>query len=274
MIQQFWQMAIPCLCTLCMTFSVPLVAEEEQQTTQAQTEQTEQTDQMRPVIAGERALPVDEMITIENKRFEVSEDESSEHVSKFASSVTATTMIGRNTVSLPMSSLASYKSAANQFVFTTHPSANHYVNEYSLFYNKAYLDDGSAWNIDYDDRYVISTWYSFDPIWITPSGDYFYPYWLTNQNTGSAVRASLSAVYPNYLTYQITYIDHYYNEIWLNDGSKWETALSDNGINYKMLIGDTVIIGVNNGSLSSMFPNVLINANINSYSRSICTFHY
>lgn len=153
--------------------------------------------------------------------------------------------------------------------YTTHPGAYHSPVGISLFGDSIELEDGSIWSIRSIDTYIVRGWLPTDVIVITPNHSWFssYNYKITNQNTGEYVSGDmfLGPVYTSPYTRWIAAIDYYNDIIYLDDGSIWEMSLFDSGIIDEWLIDDPVIIGVNDGWLSSTRPNILINVNMLNY---------
>lgn len=157
---------------------------------------------------------------------------------------------------------------------TTHPGALHNPLSVSLSGDTVELGDGSMWSISSSDCYKTLNWLTTDILFITPNHDWFsvYDYCITNQNTGVTCRTNLrlGPVYDALFRHWIIAIDYSDYRIWLEDGSEWELALGDFSAFQKFLIGDTVIIGINDGWFSSYNPNILINVNMANYVRGKC----
>jgi hypothetical protein len=126
--------------------------------------------------------------------------------------------------------------------------------------------DGSIWSIAPSDAYRTAGWHSTDLVVITPNHSWLslYAFRLTNQSTGESLAANLKmgpmapAVGSPY-THWITAVDYLSNRVYLEDGSLWHMSVFDSNIVNQWVPGDVVIIGVNDGWLSSSNPNVLIN---------------
>lgn len=154
---------------------------------------------------------------------------------------------------------------AKSMYYTSHPSAYQYPISVSYFGETVGLMDGSIWNISSFDAYKTKGWYTTDLVVITPNHSWLslYSFCLTNQTTGETASANLSVgpTVPGYGLYTnwITGIDYTFNIIYLQDGSRWNMSSFDSSTVYQWVVGDVVIIGVNDGFLSSTKPNILIN---------------
>lgn len=171
-------------------------------------------------------------------------------------------------------SIAGLNKISGALYVTTHQGAFHNPLSVSFLGDAITLEDGSIWSVCSDDTYKTLNWLTSDLIVITPNHSWFsiYDYVITNQNTGIAVKVNLvlgplvDAVY----RYWIVAVDYLQDRVWLNDGSIW--SMTDCTVMKKWQVGDTVIIGVNDGWYSSSNPNILINVNMLNYGRGICMF--
>jgi len=166
------------------------------------------------------------------------------------------------------------KSSHKDIYFTSHPGAFHKPYAVTVFGDEVQLEDGSIWNIYSGDRFLTLNWLTTDDIVITPNKNIFsiYPMVLTNQQTGASVQSGLAVgpVIGGFFSHWIIAIDKYNDQICLEDGSIWSMSPLDHDITKKWLAGDTVIIGINDGILSSIRPNILINVNVNNYAIGNC----
>lgn len=265
---------LPTICALLLGSSALLQANEETLT------------EATPVTVGERDLPPEELLAHEIKRANEPEDEIEipENVQAILNNAeigfVAKSLMSRDSTEQTdlTAAVKGHRVTEKQAVYTTHPGAFHTLMQMTLDLNTgillATLEDGSFWNIRSNEQFLTGNWLLTDPILIGPSGDFFFPFWLTNQRTNSAVRASMTIVYPNIYTRQITYVDAFLDRVELNDGSIWDMTGSDYSITKQWRRGESVIICVNNGKQASRYPNILYDVNTNSYARGICTFHY
>lgn len=134
------------------------------------------------------------------------------------------------------------------------------------------LHDGSHWVVKFDDLYKTANWLPTDVVVITPNQEWFslYDYVITNQNTGVAVRVNMSLGPHVAMRHWIVGIDYFYDRVILEDGSFW--SMTDSSVVYKWQVGDTVILGVNDGWFSTSYPNILINVEMLNYARGTCTY--
>jgi hypothetical protein len=162
---------------------------------------------------------------------------------------------------------------------TSHPGAYQNPVSISFYGDNIELTDGSVWIVSHSDSHKTLNWYTTDLLIITPNHSIFssHAYRITNQTTGQsvAVNLSLGPIAPPYgssYTHWIVGIDYYYNVIYLEDGSRWNMSSFDHGIVNQWVIGDVVIIGVNDGWLSFSNPNILINVATLDFAAGNVTF--
>lgn len=160
--------------------------------------------------------------------------------------------------------------------YTSHPGAFHNPVAVSALGDTVEFRDGSIWTIASGDTYKTLNWLTSDRLVVTPNHSWFssFMFCITNQDTGVSVKANLflGPIYNGLYTHWIVAINYYTQEICLEDGSIWKLSGFDSSIYNKWLLNDTIIIGVNDGFLSSSKPNILINVNTLTYSRAKCTF--
>lgn len=160
--------------------------------------------------------------------------------------------------------------------FTSHPGAFHNPLLISALGDSVEIEDGSIWSISPSDTYKTLNWITSDLVVITPNHDWFssHMFRMTNQNTGVSVKCNLvlGPIYNGLYTHWIVAINYYTQQICLEDGSIWTVTGFDSSVFSKWLINDTVIIGINDGFLSSSKPNILINVNTLTYARCNCSY--
>ena len=162
--------------------------------------------------------------------------------------------------------------------FTTHPGAYHNVVSVSPQGNFE-LEDGSFWLISPTDAITTLGWQLSDQLIITVNQSWYasfssYKFKVSNQTSGESILANLD-LGPRYNgphTRSIAAIDYYYNVIYLNDTTVWHMSSFDSRTVSKWLVGDTVIIGVNDSWFSFNNPNILINANMINYAAGATTY--
>jgi hypothetical protein len=160
--------------------------------------------------------------------------------------------------------------------YTSHPGAFYNPIYVSPLGDKVELHDGSIWSVASYDAGKTFNWLTTDLVVITPNHEWFssYMFKMTNQNTAASIKCNLTLgpIYNGLYTHWITAINYYTHEICLEDGSIWKVTGFDASIFSKWLLNDTIIIGVNDGFLSSSKPNMLINVNTLTYVRADCTW--
>lgn len=160
--------------------------------------------------------------------------------------------------------------------YTTHSGAFHSPVAVSALGDTVEFEDGSIWTVAGSDTYKTLNWLTSDLLVVTANHSWFsnYMFCITNQDTGVSVKANLflGPIYNGVFTHWIVAINYFTQEICLEDGSIWKLSGFDSSIYNKWMLNDTIIIGVNDGFLSSSKPNILINVNTLTYSRAKCTF--
>lgn len=210
------------------------------------------------VMPGSRPIPEVEMALIQQERANEGEWTKEE------------------TVGIPsMKGSDSKVSAFHADVFySTHNGAYHNSLAVTELGSSVQLEDGSLWKIADGYHYKTLNWTTSDLVVITPNQEWFTTelFRMTNQNTGVSVRCDMASgpIYHGRYTHWIVGINYYTQEIYLEDGSTWEVTGFDSSTFGHWLLNDTIIIGVNDGILSSTKPNILINVNNLTYVRTIC----
>lgn len=158
--------------------------------------------------------------------------------------------------------------------YTTHNGAYHNPVSVTALGGVVHLEDGSVWSIADGDHYKTLNWYTNDLLVLTPNHDWFTTemFRMSNQNTGVSVRCNmvLGPIYHGLYTHWIVGINYYTQEIYLEDGSIWQVTGFDSSIFSKWLLNDTIVIGVNDGYLSTTKPNILIDVNTLTFVRATC----
>lgn len=165
---------------------------------------------------------------------------------------------------------------AASYYYTSHPGALHYPISITVFGDNITLEDGSVWSVKGADAPVVLSWLSSDNLVLSPNGSFFslYDYCLTNQNTAESVRVNLllRPIYNSAFTHWVVAVDDYDDMVYLEDGSVWSISAFDGNVIRKWLVNDTVIIGINDGWLSSTRPNILINVETMTYAKANCIY--
>ena len=164
----------------------------------------------------------------------------------------------------------------HSYFYTSHPGVYHQAIAVSHFGETVELEDGSVWSIHSWDHHKTLDWLASDILIISPNHSWFssYLFRITNQNTGASVEANLSLgpIFNGLKTHWIIGIDYYNNLVFLEDGSSWNMSAFDSSVVSHWLTNDTVIIGINDGWLSTTRPNVLINVNMLDYACGVSSY--
>lgn len=161
-------------------------------------------------------------------------------------------------------------------IYNPHPGLYHAVKLFINYGEGVVLEDGSEWAVEPAGALEIQTWFSTDVVFIVPNANgYTNPYYyfrLYNQtkDVSVAVQLRLFVIPPYHSVYnhQVCGYDDFQCMIWLEDGSVWSVYPGD--YSQMWALGHTILIGVNNGDLSSTRPYILINADRNKYVRAEC----
>lgn len=153
-----------------------------------------------------------------------------------------------------------------------HPGAYHWAVDISAYGEQISTEDGSIWTTFPGDRYKVVGWSSLDDIVVIQNTDPFsnYLFILVNvpKNQKCYVNLVLGPMYSGAYTYWIKAINVSDRKVVLNDNSVWDLSRFDSSVYRMWFVNDTIIIGVNDGSLNSFNPNILINVNTLTYSRA------
>lgn len=253
---------------LCAT---PAVISEDKATTQ----ELKVTVGERPFTLAELAVQQEERVAVA-KGLTAQDDEQDVEPSAEMLLASASIRAQMPADSANESSVAK-KELSSKSLYTSHPGAFYSPWVVSLFGDTVEFNDGSVWSICFEDRTFTYNWLITDDVIVTPNDEWFslYAYRLTNQQTGIAVRANLylGPIYRGIFSYWIVAIDYINGQVCLQDGSIWSMSPIDLNIVRKWIVGDTVIIGVNNNAFASIRPNILINVNTNNYGIGNCLFY-
>lgn len=153
-----------------------------------------------------------------------------------------------------------------------HPGAYHRLNSITSYGESIELEDGSLWSVSWSDRAKTLLWLRDDSIAIYPSNSWLGPdFVIVNLNTNDRVEADLryGPIYGSIFTYKIVSIDYLNSIVYLQD-STWGVSINDESLLYSWHVGDTVILGHNDGWNTSIRPHILINVNVNDYVCANC----
>ncbi|KAF3363211.1 Uncharacterized protein PHSC3_000225 [Chlamydiales bacterium STE3] len=274
--RKFTCQTLSLLCCFLPIFSGTLSAEEKNE------------DHLEHIQPGTRALSHVEMVKIQEERAE-QDKESRENPQKFAQKDEGEPKTGlvQDPLNAKFNVSANFLTPQASVGYTTHSGAFHFPAEISYLGDTIKLEDGSIWTVASSDTTIVLNWLRQQDqnlavggaslsLVITPNHSWFstYMFRMTEQSTGTSVKVNmyLGPIYNGLYTHWIVAINYYTQEICLEDGSVWRLSGLDAGIFNKWLLNDTVIIGVNDGFLSTSKPNILINVNTLTYSRAKCIF--
>ena len=152
-----------------------------------------------------------------------------------------------------------------------YPIYCHQLTAFTCLGSELELEDGSLWEVNPVDSHKVFLWSTNDPLVIYPVKNVFssYNYKIKNLSAKESdfVEVNMEkASVDTKNTLKIDSLDYENNEIILSDESTWKVNLWDT--NHKdWLIGDYIIIGLNEASLLSSDKFILINTSVNSYIR-------
>ncbi len=152
------------------------------------------------------------------------------------------------------------------------PIHSHWLSSISMQGDSLELEDGSHWKIPSYQAQTVYSWQRGDLLTITPNHSFFssYYYYINNACTGTSVPANLYigplAFTPPYTRWVVA-LDPIHCQVYLQDGSSWNIALSDASLLNQWAPNDTIIIGENDSWFSS-YDTILINVNMNHYIRA------
>lgn len=158
---------------------------------------------------------------------------------------------------------------------TSHEGAWHHAVSVTVFGDVVELEDGSIFTVRPRDRTTVLNWKITDTILITPPSFFsYYNYELLNAATGDVIEVDLTLgpYYNGFYTHWIAAIDYSNSRFCLEDGSVWDIYYWHRNVIYNWQIGDTIMIGTNNGWYSKSRPNILINVNMNDYIKATCIY--
>lgn len=148
----------------------------------------------------------------------------------------------------------------------------HLAADINPFENLLTLEDGSQWKIASYDYFELLSWRLRDHLVITPN-NYFsdFTYYITNQETGSYVRANLvnSPIRGGPYTVMISGLDQntdFKGCIYLNNNTFWSVSQNDLPLIRNWEVDDLVIMGKNNEWFSSN-THIIINIHTNTFVR-------
>lgn len=217
------------------------------------------------IVPGVRAMAHAERVKIQEERAEqeaqnLSEEESNETFNPGLNAAAA----------------LQFKKPKAGIYHTSHPGAFYNPVLVTSMGEIVELQDGSIWTVSSGDGYKTLNWLTSDLVVISANSDWFssYMFRMTNQNTGVSVKCNLTLgpIYNGLFTHWIVGLNYFTNQLILDDGSIWKVTGFDSSTFSQWMLNDTIIIGINDGFLSSSKPNILINVNTLTYARANCTW--
>jgi hypothetical protein len=219
----------------------------------------EEPVEQKHITVGDREMSYSDRITQKENRFKQIEENKDNDASEE-----------------PLENAKTIKAFNSTSYYTTHNGAFNHPYAVAWDGSSVELADGSIWSVSSDDRYSTLNWLTGDTIIVIPNHNLFsvYNYRLVNINTGANVKVNLSLgpIYNGIFTHWIVAIDTLFGEIMLEDGSLWKMSGWDSSITNKWFVNDTIIIGINDGWLSTSNPNILINVNTNNHAIGYCVY--
>ncbi|MCB1212800.1 MAG: hypothetical protein KDK40_00725, partial [Chlamydiia bacterium] len=90
---------------------------------------------------------------------------------------------------------------------------------------------------------------------------------LTNCRTGATIHLQLIRVFATDHSIPLCVVGFQpeRQQVLLSDGSCWEVPLADRSTFLRWEQGDVVLLGINDGGLSTYYPNILINPRLDFY---------
>ncbi len=162
--------------------------------------------------------------------------------------------------------------------YASRNDAYHSVYGLSTYGDVVTLEDGSAWSVSGKDQWktantgAYNMWLSGDTVFVMQNKWKYtgYQFMLYNVNTGQEVEVNLSLgpVYNGLFTHWIVAIDYFNRLITLENGTCWSMSFFDSPVVNQWFINDTVIIGINQDSLS-WNSSILINVNTLTFAKGI-----
>jgi len=150
-----------------------------------------------------------------------------------------------------------------------YPIYCHQLVAFTCLGDEVEIEDSSLWEVNPADSHKVFLWSSKDPLVFYPERNIFsnYNYKVKNLSTKEIVDLNLKkAPLDTENTLKIVSLDYENNEVELSDESTWKVNLRDT--NYKdWLVGDFIIVGLNETSIFSSDKFILINTSLNNYAR-------
>lgn len=230
-----------------------------------------QPQEITPSVSEERierrsaALSPEQKRQLKQKRAAEKEEESSQFVKKARHFIDP---LESEFTLAPRNSLAEVSLTTFAYYI---PDYTHWLSAVGVNGHTLDMEDGTRWEIHPSDTFRLNSWRLNDPIVISPnyswcsSGDFY----ITNQNTNTAVRADLvvSPIAFGPYSHWIIGIDYTNGQVYLENGTTWSMSEGDFFVYRNWAVNDHIIMGYND-SFFSPYDRILINFNMDSYVRA------
>jgi hypothetical protein len=143
--------------------------------------------------------------------------------------------------------------------------AIHYLYAYAWDFSWIELEDGTVWDVRWEDRNKITGWLLMsDNLYVTQGGWFSKNYYkIVNQSRGIEIEVDLKAtpIVGGSFTRTVIYVDYKNGLITLNDGTIWNVLSNDNYLlsTGPWCVNDIVVVGLNSDWYSGSYPFILIN---------------
>lgn len=255
-----------------LTISSAYAEEETLPTQTPATEQVDNSDSERAPVKH-RCLNDDDRLQL----FRVQEAVTDKEESDDAQETNKPSKLGKAIQSLGAAASSKAFYSFYSGCYPASPYSVHYATEIS--WDSAYitLEDSSVLYVRPADQYRVAYWPVNSQVYVVPNHGYFfgmvrssYDFCLYNASTGESVEVDIylgPALYGPYSEW-ITGIDTYQGYIWLKDGSLVEVHPSDVYLTWNWASNDHLLVGVNDGSASCSYPDMILNVASVTYVRA------
>lgn len=172
--------------------------------------------------------------------------------------------------------VGNYYNPEDAYLYRVHNDTYYHIFAYSASGDVVQLHDGSSWAVHPSDQYIVHGWAQSDNLFIKPQSSWFssYKYVLQNYTTQQSVDVDLIIAPPSFgvSTFHIVNIDYYNRLVFLSDNTVWQVDAWDYNFNNYM-IGQRVMIGLDNYWPTATLPNILINVDLYGVPYSRANFY-
>jgi hypothetical protein len=161
--------------------------------------------------------------------------------------------------------------------YPSSPYSAHYAVDISWDSALITLEDSSVLYVATPYQYQVARWPLNSQVYIVPNHGYFlglirssYDFCLYNATTGDTVECNLHlgpALFGPYSEW-LTGIDGYNGYLWLKDGRLVEVHPNDVYLLWNWAPNDHTLVGVNDGSGSCSYPDIILNVATVTYVRA------